>query len=114
VLEGVALQNVDVLRAMEQDAGRPLRELKVDGGAAANDLLMQFQADVLGVQIRRPMQLESTAFGAAFLAGLGAGVWSDERAIAAAWREQARFTPQMPAERVQRHLECWHDAVATA
>jgi glycerol kinase len=114
VLEGVALQNVDVLRAMEQDAGRPLRELKVDGGAAANDLLMQFQADVLGVRIRRPQQLESTAFGAAFLAGLGAGVWSDKSAIAAAWREQARFTPQMPTERVQRHLERWRDAVATA
>jgi glycerol kinase len=66
------------------------------------------------VRIRRPQQLESTAFGAAFLAGLGAGVWSDKGAIAAAWREQARFTPQMPTERVQRHLERWRDAVATA
>ena len=114
VLEGVALQNVDVLRAMEQDAGRPLRELKVDGGAAQNDLLMQFQADVLGVRIRRPQQLESTAFGAAFLAGLGAGLWTDTRAIAAAWREQRSFVPQLPAEQVAQHLARWRDAVARA
>jgi glycerol kinase len=81
VLEGIALQNVDILRAMEHDAGQPLRELKVDGGAAANDLLMQFQADVLGVRIRRPQQLESTAFGAAFLAGLGVGLWPHRRRV---------------------------------
>ncbi len=114
VLEGVALQNVDILRAMERDAGTPLRELKVDGGAAANDLLMQFQADVLGVRIRRPAQLESTSFGAAFLAGLGAGLWPDQDTIAAAWREQRSFTPAMPAAEVAAHLQRWAAAVAKA
>ena len=76
-LEGIALQNVDILRAMELDSGRTLGTLKVDGGAAANDLLMQFQSDVLGVEIARPELIESTALGAAFLAGLGVGVWRD-------------------------------------
>ena len=114
VLEGIALQNVDILRAMEHDAGRPLRELKVDGGATANDLLMQFQADVLGVRIRRPQQLESTAFGAAFLAGLGAGVWTSKAAIAAAWREQRAFVPELAADVVEAHLARWHAAVGRA
>jgi len=114
LLEGVALQNVDILRAMERDAGRPLREMKVDGGAAANDLLMQFQADVLGVRIRRPAQLESTSFGAAFLAGLGAGLWPSTDAIAAAWREERSFTPAMSATEVAAHLQRWAAAVAKA
>src|SRR5690606_9275677 len=70
-LEGIALQNVDILRAMERDSGRTLTTLKVDGGAAANDLLMQFQSDVLGCEIARPEILDTTALGAAFLAGLG-------------------------------------------
>jgi glycerol kinase len=113
-LEGIALQNVDILRAMERDAGAPLRHLKVDGGAAANDLLMQFQCDVLGVPIRRPAQLETTAFGAAFLAGLGAGVWNSKAAIAAAWREQRRFAPSMPRADVDAHLRRWAAAVAKA
>ncbi|HEY0482840.1 MAG TPA: glycerol kinase GlpK, partial [Kofleriaceae bacterium] len=77
-LEGIALQNVDILRAMERDAGHPLTVLKVDGGASANDLLMQFQSDVLGVEISRPELVETTALGAAFLAGLGTGVWKDQ------------------------------------
>ena len=114
VLEGIALQNVDILRAMERDAGRPLRELRVDGGAAANDLLMQFQADVLGVTIRRPEQLESTALGAAFLAGLGAGLWPSKQTIAAKWREQRAFPPAMPPHEVELHLQRWRDAVAKA
>ena len=113
-LEGIALQNVDILRAMEQDAGAPLRELKVDGGAAANDLLMQFQADVLGVPIRRPQQLETTAMGAALLAGLGAGVWTSKEAILQVWREQRRFRPSMPAAAVAAHMQRWHAAVAKA
>ncbi len=114
VLEGIALQNVDILRAMEADAGQALGALRVDGGAAANDLLMQFQADVLGVAIRRPEQLETTAFGAAFLAGLGAGVWKSKRAIASAWREQRRFEPRMPRADVEAHLQRWAAAVAKA
>ncbi|NVB84733.1 MAG: glycerol kinase GlpK [Kofleriaceae bacterium] len=114
VLEGIALQNVDILRAMERDAGRPLTTLKVDGGAAANDLLMQFQSDVLGVEIARPELVESTALGAAFLAGLGTGVWKDQKAIESTWREQRRFKPTQDRECVNEHLERWDAAVEKA
>lgn len=113
-LEGIALQNVDILRAMERDANRPLGVLKVDGGAAANDLLMQFQSDVLGVEISRPELVESTAMGAAFLAGLGAGIWKDKAHIARAWREQRRFKPTSERAWVSEHLERWNTAVAKA
>jgi glycerol kinase len=113
-LEGIALQNVDILRAMERDAGRPLTTLKVDGGAAANDLLMQFQSDVLGVDIARPELVESTALGAAFLAGLGTGVWRDTDAITKTWREQRRFRPTAERGWVKDHLARWDAAVAKA
>ena len=113
-LEGIALQNVDILRAMERDAGHPLGTLKVDGGAAANDLLMQFQSDVLGVQIARPELVESTALGAAFLAGLGTGVWKDQAQLAKTWREQKRFTPSADRAWVAPHLARWDAAVAKA
>jgi glycerol kinase len=113
-LEGIALQNVDILRAMERDAQRALTTLKVDGGAAANDLLMQFQSDVLGVEISRPALVESTALGAAFLAGLGTGVWRDKAQIASTWREQRRFTPAADRSWVKDHLLRWDSAVAKA
>jgi glycerol kinase len=113
-LEGIALQNVDILRAMERDAGRPLTMLKVDGGAAANDLLMQFQSDVLGVEIARPELVESTALGAAFLAGLGTGVWKDTDTVRATWREQRRFKPTADRAWVKEHLARWDAAVAKA
>jgi glycerol kinase len=113
-LEGIALQNVDILRAMERDAGRPLTMLKVDGGAAANDLLMQFQSDVLGVEIARPEVVESTALGAAFLAGLGTGVWKDLDTVRATWREQRRFKPTTERAWVKEHLARWDVAVAKA
>jgi len=113
-LEGIALQNVDILRAMEKDAGHPLGTLKVDGGAAANDLMMQFQSDVLGVPIRRPELLETTALGAAFLAGLGCGLWPDKKAITATWREDRAFAPQMTREAVDAHLARWQAAVGKA
>jgi glycerol kinase len=113
-LEGIALQNVDILRAMERDAGRPLTVLKVDGGASANDLLMQFQADVLGVDISRPDMVETTALGAAFLAGLGAGVWKDQAELAKTWREQKHFTPTADRARVAEHLARWDAAVRKA
>ena len=76
-LESIAYQTGDVLRAMERDAGMPLRELRVDGGASANNFLMQFQADIIGRTLRRPMIRETTALGAAYLAGLATGVWQD-------------------------------------
>jgi len=113
-LEGIALQNYDILKAMEEDSGRKLTTLKVDGGAAANDLLMQFQADVLGVGIARPQILETTALGAAFLAGLGAGVWKDKEQVAAVWKEQAAFAPTDDRADVDAHLQRWNAAVAKA
>lgn len=114
VLEGIALQNVDILRAMERDSGRALTVLKVDGGAAANNLLMQFQSDVLGVEISRPEIVESTAMGAAFLAGLGVGIWQKPDEIRAAWREQQRFLPSADRTAAAAHIARWHDAVAKA
>lgn len=113
-LEGIALQNVDILRAMERDSGKPLRMLKVDGGAAANDLLMQFQSDVLGVEIARPELVESTALGAAFLAGLGTGVWKDQDEVSQTWREQRRFKPTTDRASVNEHLARWDAAVLKA
>ncbi len=113
-LEGIALQNVDILRAMERDAGRELTTLKVDGGASANDLLMQFQSDVLGVQISRPDVVETTALGALFLAGLGTGVWKDQDEVRKTWREQKRFIPTTDRARVNEHLARWDIAVAKA
>ena len=113
-LEGIALQNVDILRAMERDSGRSLTALKVDGGAAANSLLMQFQSDVLGVEISRPALVETTALGAAFLAGLGTGVWRDQDAVRKTWREERRFTPTADRAKIREHLARWDAAVAKA
>ncbi len=114
VLEGIALQNYDLLEAMQRDFGRPLARLQVDGGAAANDLLMQFQADLLGVDIVRPQVLETTAIGAALLAGLATGVWPDREALRDAWAADRRFTPTMDKAKVAEHLERWAAAVAKA
>ncbi len=113
-LEGIALQNVDILTAMATDAGQALGTLKVDGGAAANDLLMQFQSDVLGVEICRPAMVETTALGAAFLAGLGAGVWKDQDQIRKTWKLDRTFTPTSDRARVKEHLGRWDAAVAKA
>ena len=113
-LEGIALQNVDILRAMERDAGRALTVLKVDGGASANNLLMQFQADVLGVEISRPELVETTALGAAFLAGLGAGVWKDQAQVEKTWREERRFRPSADRTHIPEHLARWNAAVRKA
>ncbi len=113
-LEGIALQNHDLLKAMERDSGRALGTLKVDGGAAANDLLMQMQADVLGTTIVRPEVIETTALGAASLAGLGAGVWKSKSGIARVWREQRRFEPTGDRARVEEALARWNQAVARA
>ncbi len=114
VLEGIALQNHDLLAAMQADSGRQLTALKVDGGASANDLLMQFQADILGVEIVRPALVETTALGAALLAGIGAGLYRGTDDARRAWREERRFSPRMPADEVRAHLERWASAVSKA
>jgi len=113
-LEAIAFQSADVLAAMERDADITLRELRVDGGAAANDLLMQFQADLLGVPVVRPRVLETTALGAAYLAGLATGYWTGTADIAANWRVDRRFEPAMARDRVAGMRAGWQEAVARA
>ncbi|MEZ4698861.1 MAG: glycerol kinase GlpK [Rhodothermales bacterium] len=110
-LEGIAYQVGDVLSAMEADSGLRLAELRADGGAAANDMLMQFQADILGVPVVRPTVLETTALGAAYLAGLAVGYWESEAAIAGQWQVDRRFTPSMPADRVDLLKRGWQKAL---
>ena len=113
-LEGIAFQVADVLRVMELDAGVKLRELRVDGGATVNNLLMQFQADVLGVPVVRAKTAEATALGAAYLAGLATGFWRDQAEIAAHWQAGDRFVPQLkPAARRER-LAQWDRALQRA
>ncbi|HET9750355.1 MAG TPA: glycerol kinase GlpK [Casimicrobiaceae bacterium] len=113
-LESIAYQSADVLDAMQKDASLALSELRVDGGAAANDLLMQFQADVLGVPVVRPQVLETTALGAAYLAGLAVGYWQGDGDVVANWRVDRRFEPAMPRERVAELRAGWEKAVARA
>jgi glycerol kinase len=113
-LEGVAFQIADILAVMSAESGRPLARLQVDGGAARNDLLMQTQADLLGVTCVRPTVLETTALGAAFLAGLGVGMWENEDAIAAAWAVDRSFAPQLSDEGRDGRLRAWRAAVAKA
>jgi glycerol kinase len=110
-LEAIAFQSAEVLDAMEGDAGQPLRELRVDGGAAGNDLLLQFQADILGVPVVRPRVTETTALGAACLAGLAVGFWRDEEELASLWQSERRFEPAMPADRRESLMAGWRKAV---
>jgi glycerol kinase len=110
-LESIAFQTADLIQAMQLDAGRTLSELRVDGGAARNDLLLQFQADLLGVPVLRPANTETTAFGAAALAGLGAGFWQSQEELAALWRLEKRFEPQMARDEAARRRARWSQAV---
>ncbi len=110
-LEAIAFQSADVLTAMQADAGRPLLELRVDGGATADHLLMQFQADLLGVPVVRPEVTETTALGAAYLAGLGAGFWDSEATVAAQWRVGRRFEPGAGAADATARRADWTRAV---
>jgi glycerol kinase len=114
VLEGVALQIHDILEAMTADARQPLAELRVDGGASQNNLLMQFQADVLDVACIRPADVETTALGAACLAGLAVGMFPDLDAVESAWRADRRFSPAMSEADRKRKLAIWARAVERA
>jgi len=111
-LEAIAYQTCEVLRLMQQEAGLRLPNLKVDGGAACNALLMQFQADLLGVPIRRPAVLETTALGAAYLAGLAAGYWSNREELAAHWSLEREFAPSISGSTRERLLRRWEQAVS--
>jgi len=113
-LESLAYQTREVLKAMEADSGITLTELRVDGGASMNDLLMQFQADVLGVPVVRPMVPETTALGAAYLAGLAVGFWHGQEDIATNWQQDRRFEPQMSTDEVEPLIAGWERAVAAA
>ena len=110
-LEAIAFQSTELLQAMERDAGQCLSELRVDGGAAHNDLLMQFQADLLGVPVVRPRVTETTALGAAYLAGLAVGFWQDEAELTSLWQAERRFEPAMPDDRRTALFADWHRAV---
>lgn len=113
-LEGIAYQVADVLRAMEADSGIAASELRVDGGAAANDLLMQFQSDILQIPVVRPKTVETTALGAAYLAGLAVGYWQGLDDIRSQWQTDRRFEPEMPAARVEQLRTGWERALDRA
>jgi glycerol kinase len=111
-LESIAYQTRELVEAMEADAGERLRELRVDGGAAVNNFLMQFQADILGRPIVRPADVETTALGAAFLAGLATGFWRSIPEVESFWRVERRFEPRMPEDTRERLYAGWKAAVA--
>jgi glycerol kinase len=110
-LEAIAYQVYDVLKAMEKDSGKPTQELRVDGGATANNFLMQFQADLLDCEIKRPKIIETTAIGAAFLAGLAVGFWESREEIQSLWTADRSFTPEMDSKQRDRLVHFWHKAV---
>ncbi|MBD8489871.1 glycerol kinase GlpK [Echinicola sp. CAU 1574] len=110
-LEAIAFQVYDVLSAMEKDAGEKTKEMRVDGGASANNFLMQFQADLIRSEVKRPKITETTALGAAYLAGLAVGYWEDEAALEQLWEEDASFEPKLEEDIVKEKLHFWHKAV---
>ncbi|WP_129596655.1 glycerol kinase GlpK [Anaerophilus nitritogenes] len=113
-LESIAYQTRDVLEAMQEDSGIDLKALKVDGGAVANNFLMQFQSDLLGVPVNRPKVIETTALGAAYLAGLAVGFWKNKDEIAKRWNEDRMFTPNMDEETKEIKYKAWKKAVQRA
>jgi glycerol kinase len=110
----VAFEIYDLAQAMAQDIGKPMPMFRVDGGASANDLLMQFQSDLLQTPIERPRMIETTALGAAFLAGLGTGMWAGLKELQSAWRPGKQFRPKMSSEVREAHLARWRSAVQRA
>lgn len=113
-LESIAFQSAELLLAMQADAAQPLLELRVDGGATTNDLLIQFQADLLGVPVVRPRVTETTALGAAYLAGLAVGFWSSEAELAANWQVDRRFEPLMSRDQAAELMRRWSRAIERA
>jgi len=113
-LEAIAFESVDLLRCFERDTEVRTSQLQVDGGATANDFLMQFQADVMGVPVRRPKVLETTALGAAYLAGLATGFWKDRRQIAKNWQEDRYFEPAISEAKREELYRGWQRAVERA
>jgi glycerol kinase len=110
-LESIAYQTLDLVDAMQADSGRALQELRVDGGASANDFLMQFQADILGCPLVRPVDTETTALGAAYMAGLAIGIWHDTSELESLWRAGRTFEPSMSADERGSLVEGWKKAV---
>uniref|UniRef100_UPI0026EA7A45 FGGY family carbohydrate kinase n=1 Tax=Fusobacterium ulcerans TaxID=861 RepID=UPI0026EA7A45 len=113
-LESIAYQTRDVIEAMQEDSGIKLNHLKVDGGAAANNFLMEFQAEILGTSVRRPVILETTALGAAYLAGLAVGIWESKEEIKKQWILDEEFTCKMPEEERESKYKGWKKAVGRA
>jgi glycerol kinase len=113
-LESIAFQSADLLEAMQADAGVRVAELRVDGGAARNDFMMQFQSDLIGAPVVRPQITETTALGAAYLAGLAVGFWKSGDEIASQWRTERRFEPMMPETRVRELRARWTQALERA
>jgi glycerol kinase len=111
-LEGIAFEIYELAQSMAQDIGKPMPMFRVDGGASANDLLVQFQADLLQTPIERPRMIETTALGAAFLAGIGTGMWAGTKEVAKAWKAGKRFMPKMKEDVREAHLDRWRKAIA--
>ena len=109
--EGIAFETMDIVNAMQKDSGIRLKELKVDGGASRNNLMMQFQADILGCKVIRPRVTETTAMGACYLAGLATGYWDSLDDIRKQWKADKEFEPLAPAEKVLLAKEGWADAI---
>ena len=113
-LESLAYQTYDIVRAMERDSGIPIADLKVDGGACANDFLMQFQSDLIAADVYRPQVIETTALGAAYLAGLAVGFWASLEDVRNNWAVNKVFTPELEDEKRRKLLHGWHKAVKCA
>ncbi len=113
-LEAIAFQSAEVLQSIAKDTGQEIKELRIDGGAAANDFLCQFQADVLGLDVKRPKILETTAIGAAFLAGLSVGIWQDQKQISKLWQQEKIFSPTISGEDSVRLILEWGRALERA
>jgi glycerol kinase len=113
-LEAMALQNADILLAMQKDLQKKMKRLRVDGGASANNLLMQMQADYLNTIVDRPQQIETTAIGAAYLAGLGVGFWKNVEEVRAIWKKDREFSPKLSVQKIKLRRASWEKAVKKA